>query len=252
MSFEDKYNESALYANMNQLASLMATKEKLMRISAPQIECDYMFHYGALEYKVGGLTYKADLLQRQIEIKCENQSLSREKVESLAKKEFQKRTKERALMGQRVVNAVKRLEEPMPSPKEIQEGEKLIESLILKLHPFFTRKTSKYNTSLLNKAFQYFEKGNVKALSVMDYITPKAPPVDKDDHVKHNMFITVKIKQTVAALNLLQDGYPFNKVALVADRKKLPQMQSELSEKLKKEQNRIYSLEKTLSSLYDA
>jgi len=86
----------------------------------------------------------------------------------------------------------------------------------------------------------------------MDYITPKAPPVDKDDHVKHNMFISVKIKQTVAALNLLQDGYPFNKVALIADRKKLPQMQSELSEKLKKEQNRIYSLEKTLSSLYDA
>ncbi len=250
MAFEDKYNESALYANMNQLASLMATKEKLMRISAPQIECDYMFHYGALEYKVEGFTYKADLLQRQIEIKCENQSLSKEQVENIAKADFKKRTKERVLKGNRVVAAIKRLEEPMLSPKEIQEGEKLIESLILKLHPFFSRTASKANTALLNKAYQFFEKGNIKGLSVLDYITPKAPPVPKEDHVRQNMFITVKIKQAVSALNLLQSDYPFNKVALISDRKELPRLQDELSQKLKKEQNRIYSLEKTYSSLF--
>ena len=230
MSFEDKYNAGALYANMNQLASLMATKEKLMRISAPQRECDYMFHYGALEYKVEGFTYKADLLQRQIEIKCEDQSLSKEQTEKRAKADFVKRTKERALKGQRVIAAVKRLEEPMPSPKEIKEGEKLLESLISKLHPFFTCKASKTNTAILNQAYRYFEKGNVKGLTVLDHITPKAPPIKQEDHVKHNMFITVKIKQTVAALNLLQKGYPFDKIELVADRTKLPKLQKELSE----------------------
>lgn len=250
MSFEDKYNESALYANMNQLASLMATKEKLMRISAPQIECDYMFHYGALEYKVEGLTYKADFLQKQIEVKCENQSLTKEQVEKIAKVAFKKRAKERALKGKRVVEAIKALEEPMPSTKEIAEGEKLIESIISKLHPFFTDKVSKYNAALLNKAYRYFEEGNVKALSVIDYITPKAPSVKREDTVKRNMFISVKIKQTVAALNLLQDGYPFNKVKVVADRVKLPQMINELEQKQKKEQNRIYSLEKTYNSLF--
>ncbi len=250
MSMEDKFNEGALYANMKQLASLLATKEKLLRISALQIECDYMFHYGALDYKAQGLTYRADLLQRQIEIKCENQGLSEEEVLKRAKKEFSKRTRERAAMGRRVIEAVKRLEEPMLSPKEIAQGEKLLESLIFKLHPFFARKISKYNNSMLNKAYEYFERGNIKALSVLDYITPKAPSVPKEDWLKHNVFITVKIKQTATALNNLQHTYPFNLANVAADRQKLTELVKILAERIKKEQERICSLEKILKSLF--
>ncbi len=250
MSFEEKFSEGALFANMNQLASLLVVKEKMLRITSVQIECDYMFHLGGLEYKADGYLYKSELLQKQIELKCEFQHLTREQVLKKAKANLKERTMERAAMGNRVISAIKRLEEPMPSQQEIAQMEKVLEKIFLKIHPAFTQKSSKKNDTLIKKACEYFENGRLKSLEILNVMLPELPPVKKEDIAQYSKNITAQLRRNIKAVKAIQQAYPYNKIPVMTDKNTLREKQKEAEALIKKEQNHMYSLEKTLDSLF--
>lgn len=243
------FYEGACAANANQLTELTVVIEKLIFISAPKVECDYVFHLGGLEYKLHKLNYTSDLLNKIIELKCENQVLSYADAEKKAKKALKAKSMDLALEGRRIVNAMKRIEEPCASPEEVVKAEELMRNLYRKLSPLLIKQKGN-ETKLLRKAIRAFRQVDIKTLALLDSATDEPEPIYTDNYQSYAGLYSAKIKEAMHRMAQIRSSYPFNKAEVMMDKKKLESRQNEIRNQIKQAQNYNCNLEKTVNSLF--
>jgi len=249
MPMPEGFYEGACVANANQLTELTVVIEKLIFITAPKVECDYVFHLAGLEYKLHKQNYTSDKLNKIIELKCENQNLSYADAEKRAEKALKAKSAQLALEGRRIVNAMKRIEEPCATPEDIAKAEELMKNLYRKLSPLLIKQKGN-ELRLLKKAIRAFRQVDIKTLALLDSATEEPTPIYEENYQSYAGLYSAKIKEAMQRMAQIRNSYPFNKAEVMMDKKKLEERQNEIRNQIKQAQNYNCNLEKTVNSLF--
>lgn len=241
--------EAAAQANAKQLCTISVTLEKYTYFTLPRLECDYNFRLGGLESQLERLRLDTDKLQKAIELKCENQSLSKAEAMSQAEAFYAKRESAVQHRREEYLTSLKMLQLPLPTENEINRACEIMENIIYKMDPLFSKVPAGF-AKKLEQAHTDFKNVNIPALALLDAATDDTHPVFTDAPREYARIYGEEINKKIAALKQMQSRHPFDKTPLMTSPEKLDARRADLTREIRTLKNYLSNLEKQFSSLF--